>query len=220
MSKVTAVPESRLWDKRSLIGSLFCGVAVSTVTYLYAEAFSLSCLCWKSWWCHQSGRWEGCSADTRTMAAVQEKEPAPCKPTPWSAGLPPSSRLGPVNQRGKWHRAPRATTGPGACKVPWGYKLGSNSVAWDAAGLVDTVRRSLKSVSCQLCISRGCLQLAEQFLRPASKTKRVQQYSLTEKKNMIFWDLLNVLRPLEKLLLSYWATEGKWMIFQLARWCG
>lgn len=31
-----------------LIGGLFCGVAVSTVTYLSAEAFSLSCLCCKS----------------------------------------------------------------------------------------------------------------------------------------------------------------------------
>lgn len=31
-----------------LIGGLFCSAAVSTVTYLSAEAFSLSCLCWKS----------------------------------------------------------------------------------------------------------------------------------------------------------------------------
>lgn len=32
----------------ALIRSLFCSAAVSTVTYLSAEAFSLSCLCWKS----------------------------------------------------------------------------------------------------------------------------------------------------------------------------
>lgn len=31
-----------------LIRGLFCSAAVSTVTYLSAEAFSLSCLCWKS----------------------------------------------------------------------------------------------------------------------------------------------------------------------------
>lgn len=30
-----------------LIRGLFCSAAVSTVTYLSAEAFSLSCLCWK-----------------------------------------------------------------------------------------------------------------------------------------------------------------------------
>lgn len=73
------------------------------------------------------GRWEGCSADTRTMAAVQEKETAPCKPTPWSTGLPPSSCPGPVSQMGKWHRAPWATTGPGGCKMPCAHKLGATS---------------------------------------------------------------------------------------------
>lgn len=49
MSKVTAMPNSWLWDKRSLwLEGLFCSAAVSTVTYLSAEAFSLSCLYGKS----------------------------------------------------------------------------------------------------------------------------------------------------------------------------
>jgi hypothetical protein len=49
MSKVTADPESWLWDRHSFwSGGLFCGAAVSTVTYLSVEDFRLSCLRGKS----------------------------------------------------------------------------------------------------------------------------------------------------------------------------
>lgn len=100
-----------------LIRGLFCSTAVSTVTYLSAEAFSLSCLCWKSstmpsiWEMRGMLLWH-----SHNGRSARERKSAPLRTASlWTARgaleRSPSSCPGLVKWGAEWERAPRASAG-------------------------------------------------------------------------------------------------------------